>query len=162
MEFEWDSEKAETNEAKHGVSFHSAADLDWASALFVPQVVRGERRIGAFAPIGDRLHFCAYVLRGGALPHYQPAQGQRPRNSPLFGGPEMKAKIHIPSPEEDAEITAAAIADPDAQPVTDAEFDLALKMERAQRDLDGVIKAIEGSDLREARKLALQARANLN
>lgn len=31
--------------------------------------------------------------------------------------------LHVPTPEEDAAITAAAMADPDAQPFTDAEWE---------------------------------------
>ena len=65
MEFEWDTEKAEANFAKHGVSSEVATDLDWANALIVPQVVAGEPRFAALVPLGDRLRFCAYVDRGG-------------------------------------------------------------------------------------------------
>lgn len=64
MEFEWDTAKAEANLAKHGVSFEVAAELDWSNALITPQVVRGKARFAALAPVGDRLHFCAYVIRG--------------------------------------------------------------------------------------------------
>ena len=31
-------------------------------------------------------------------------------------------KVYLPTPEEDAAITAAAMSDPDALPLTDAEF----------------------------------------
>jgi hypothetical protein len=34
----------------------------------------------------------------------------------------MARKIYMPTPEEDAEITAAALSDPDAQPLTDEEL----------------------------------------
>lgn len=33
-----------------------------------------------------------------------------------------KLDIYMPTPEEDAEITAAALSDPDAQPLTDEEL----------------------------------------
>ena len=36
--------------------------------------------------------------------------------------PKLKAGTILPSPEEDAAITAAAMSDPDAQPLTDAEW----------------------------------------
>ena len=65
MEFEWDAGKADANLAKHGVSFEDAEALDWYNAVTIPQVVNGEPRFAALAPIGDRLHFCAYVDRDG-------------------------------------------------------------------------------------------------
>jgi uncharacterized protein (DUF4415 family) len=36
--------------------------------------------------------------------------------------PKLKPGTILPSPEEDAAITAAALSDPDAQPLTDAEL----------------------------------------
>ena len=36
--------------------------------------------------------------------------------------PKLKARTILPTPAEDAAITAAAIADPDATPFTDAEW----------------------------------------
>ena len=35
----------------------------------------------------------------------------------------VRPQVHIPTPEEDAAITAAAIDDPDAQPLTDEQLD---------------------------------------
>jgi uncharacterized protein len=63
LEFEWDLEKAATNLLKHGVTFDIAPQLDWNSALVVGQIVRGEARNAALVPLGDRLYFCAYVVR---------------------------------------------------------------------------------------------------
>jgi uncharacterized protein (DUF4415 family) len=36
--------------------------------------------------------------------------------------PKLKPGTILPTPEEDAAITAAALSDPDAQPLTDEEF----------------------------------------
>lgn len=63
MKFEWDAAKAASNLAKHGVSFDIAPELDWGNALVVRQIIRGEERNAALVPLGDRLHFCAYVAR---------------------------------------------------------------------------------------------------
>jgi uncharacterized DUF497 family protein len=63
VKFEWDAAKAAANLAKHGVAFDIAPELDWADALIVRQTVRGEDRNAALVPLGDRLHFCAYVVR---------------------------------------------------------------------------------------------------
>ena len=46
-------------------------------------------------------------------------------------------KVHLPTPEEDAAITAAALSDPDALPLTDAEF---VKLKRAGRPRAAVTK----------------------
>ncbi|MFY9261175.1 MAG: BrnA antitoxin family protein [Gallionella sp.] len=37
--------------------------------------------------------------------------------------PKLKTGTIMPTPEEDAEITAAAMSDPDAMPLTDAEWE---------------------------------------
>lgn len=41
--------------------------------------------------------------------------------------PMLKPNTIRPTPEEDAEITAAALSDPDAKPFTEAEWHAALK-----------------------------------
>jgi uncharacterized DUF497 family protein len=63
MAFEWDPQKAVLNEAKHGVSFESAQDLDWGVAVTTVQFVGGEVSHPAYVPLGDRLHICVYVDR---------------------------------------------------------------------------------------------------
>jgi uncharacterized DUF497 family protein len=47
--FTWDAAKAARNLAKHGVSFESALDFDWATSVVVDRTRRsdGERRQAA-------------------------------------------------------------------------------------------------------------------
>lgn len=49
--------------------------------------------------------------------------------------PKLKAGTILPTPEEDAIITAAANADPDALPFTDAEWEQAKPLARRGRPL---------------------------
>ena len=49
--------------------------------------------------------------------------------------PKLKAGIILPTPAEDAAITAAAMADPDAVPFTDAEWEQAKPLVRRGRPL---------------------------
>lgn len=49
--------------------------------------------------------------------------------------PKLKAGTILPTPEEDAIITAAANADPDAQPLTDAEWEQVKPLVRRGRPL---------------------------
>ena len=55
--------------------------------------------------------------------------------------PKLKAGTILPTPEEDAIITAAANADPDAQPLTDAEWEAVKPLVRRGRPLGSGIKA---------------------
>lgn len=49
--------------------------------------------------------------------------------------PRLKVKTILPTVAEDAAITAAAMADPDAQPFTDAEWEAVKPMVRRGRPL---------------------------
>lgn len=49
--------------------------------------------------------------------------------------PKLKPGIILPTPEEDAAITAAAMSDPDAIPFTDAEWEAAKPAMRRGRPL---------------------------
>jgi uncharacterized protein (DUF4415 family) len=49
--------------------------------------------------------------------------------------PKLKTGIIIPTPEEDAAITAAAMSDPDAVPFTDAEWEQVKPLVRRGRPL---------------------------
>ena len=49
--------------------------------------------------------------------------------------PKLKTGIILPTPAEDAAITAAAMADPDAVPFTDAEWEQAKPLARRGRPL---------------------------
>lgn len=47
--------------------------------------------------------------------------------------PKLKSGTMVPTPEEDAVITAAAMSDPDAIPLTDAEWDVVKPLARIGR-----------------------------
>ena len=49
--------------------------------------------------------------------------------------PKLKAGTILPTPAEDAAITAAALADTDAQPFTDAEWEQVKPLARRGRPL---------------------------
>ena len=49
--------------------------------------------------------------------------------------PKLKTGIRLPTPAEDAAITAAAMADPDAVPFTDAEWEQVKPLVRRGRPL---------------------------
>ncbi len=49
--------------------------------------------------------------------------------------PKLKPQTILPTAEEDAAITAAAMADPDARPFTDAEWEQAKPLARRGRPL---------------------------
>lgn len=51
--------------------------------------------------------------------------------------PRLKAGTIMPTDAEDAAITAAALADPDAQPFTDAEWEAVKPLVRRGRPLGG-------------------------
>ena len=55
--------------------------------------------------------------------------------------PKLKAGTILPTPAEDAAITAAALADPDAVPLTDAEWAQARPLARRGRPLGSGTKA---------------------
>lgn len=55
--------------------------------------------------------------------------------------PKLKAGTIMPTPAEDAEITAAAMADPDSQPLTDDDWAQAKPLARRGRPLGSGSKA---------------------
>ena len=68
MEFEWDKEKAESNERKHGVTFMEACEaFNDSNAIEFLDELNSENeirfRLIAFSP--KRLLFVGYTIRGG-------------------------------------------------------------------------------------------------
>jgi uncharacterized DUF497 family protein len=63
--FTWDAAKAARSLAKHGVSFESALDFDWATSVVVDRTRRsdGERRQAAIGWLGSRLHTVIFTDR---------------------------------------------------------------------------------------------------
>lgn len=68
--FDWDDAKAESNETKHGVSFHRAIAvfLDWRRFdIDVTRSGDGEARRRVTGMIDGKLITVVYTLRGGAV-----------------------------------------------------------------------------------------------
>lgn len=65
MNFEFDPNKDELNQIKHGISLASAAQLDWPSALIWDDTRKeyGEPRQIALTPLNDRLYCVVFVKR---------------------------------------------------------------------------------------------------
>ncbi len=64
--YEWDNSKRDNNIAKHGVDFTAMQRFDWDAAMTVTDTRTdyGERRFVSIAPVGQRLHVCAWCWRG--------------------------------------------------------------------------------------------------
>lgn len=69
MIYEWGTEKAEANIAKHGVSFEEVRGFDWTTAIEAEDTRYdyGETRIQALGLIGDRHHVLVYTRRGDTI-----------------------------------------------------------------------------------------------
>jgi uncharacterized DUF497 family protein len=69
MEITFDPTKNDVNIAKHGVSLVEAANIEWDTAITVPDMRDnyGENRLIALAYIGDRIYCMVYVIRDEQL-----------------------------------------------------------------------------------------------
>jgi uncharacterized DUF497 family protein len=69
VEIEFDPAKEAANKRKHGISLARAADMDFGTALIVPDTRRdyGERRWQATGWIEDRVFLLAFTMRGLVL-----------------------------------------------------------------------------------------------
>ncbi len=58
-----------SNDRERGLPFERAADMDWDSAVYVPDQRRdyGEARFLAFARLDGRLHVACFSIRGDAF-----------------------------------------------------------------------------------------------
>ena len=65
MEYQWNITKATTNIARHGISFESAMNFDWNTALIRIDDRRdyGEERRQALGFIGTELYMMVYTMR---------------------------------------------------------------------------------------------------
>ncbi len=65
MEYEWDKNKAKTNQERHKVPFESVNDFCWDDALIGEDTRKNyqEIRYRALGPIGDRLYLLVYTMR---------------------------------------------------------------------------------------------------
>ncbi len=69
MKIAFDPAKNERNITERGISFETAADFDFESALYLEDRRKdyGETRIRALGFIGDRLHALVFTMRGATL-----------------------------------------------------------------------------------------------
>ena len=65
MKYEWDKNKAKTNQERHKVAFESVYKFCWDDAIIGEDTRKDykETRYRALAPIEDRLHLLAYTMR---------------------------------------------------------------------------------------------------
>ena len=61
---EWDDEKRQVNQAKHGVDFATIDAFDWETALIDPDTRQAKPLWIATGFIGSRLHVAVYAMRG--------------------------------------------------------------------------------------------------
>src|SRR5438552_3290904 len=120
--FEWDDDEATQNWRDHGVSFEMAREaftdafaVEWVDAGQDPS----EERYAMIGMVESRLLFIAYAMRGERI-RIISARKAEPTND---GNITMKTGKHDWRRFDaltDAEAHAAALKDPDAQPLTDA------------------------------------------
>ncbi len=69
MFYEWDDNKAELNQRKHGVSFDFVEKFEWDSALVMEdkRVDYGENRFNALGWVNDRLYQLTFTLRDDVI-----------------------------------------------------------------------------------------------
>lgn len=78
MEYEWDSAKADSNLAKHGVDFPAAVDaLDDPRVLVIVDGHYAEPRCRAIGLVKGAILSVAYTTRRG-VPHHQRQEGEPP------------------------------------------------------------------------------------
>ena len=137
--FEWDEDKDQLNQRKHGINFRTAASVFLDPHLIEePDDTADELRYNALDFVEDRLIHVTFTLRGNTCPSF------------LLEGPhDMKEenitryRLDRNNPHEpdwtafdamtDEEVEAAALADPDAQPMTEEQ--LALMVRRPHVDI---------------------------
>jgi putative transcriptional regulator len=130
MEFDWDPEKADSNLAKYGVDFGAAvqvfddpkaltrcrsADL-WRATLSGDWLVKGSVLLNRLYHARRR---CAHPAPGGQAVVSGEFIRYRPGIDPK---PEDRTDRDRLDQMTDEEVEAAALSDPDAQPMTDEEL----------------------------------------
>ena len=137
MEYEWDTAKAATNVAKHGVSFTAAA-----RALEDPRKIEalddrfdyGEERFQSICMDRGRVLFVVTVMTEESVCHRQHDMRKNSiskvvRYSSSNPPPDKTNWSRLDAMTED-EVMAAALSDPDAQPLTSEQL---RKMRRVSR-----------------------------
>jgi uncharacterized DUF497 family protein len=69
VEIEFDPTKDQINQAKHGISLVTAAEIDLEKAIVIEdrRFEYGETRFIAYAPVGGRLHVLWFTRRGAVV-----------------------------------------------------------------------------------------------
>ena len=133
--FEWDAEKAAANWRNHGVPFDQAvkAYLDpFAVELIDEREDYGEERINLVGMCGDVLLHVTYTERGERVRLSRPGGRKNMSKTTIFAKTRPDGSVmellpdgrERPFPERpmrpmtEAQIAAAAAADPDARPMT--------------------------------------------
>jgi putative transcriptional regulator len=123
-EFEWDDAKARQNYLKHGVTFDTAREALQDPYVFEEADRRehyGEERYLGIGMFKDRLIAVAFTIRNDRI-RIISARKAQPRDRRNTMGGKAKKKLEQDWRRFDAmtdeEAHAAALSDPDAQPVT--------------------------------------------
>jgi putative transcriptional regulator len=118
-DFEWDDAKAAGNHRRHKITFEQAREV-FADPFIIEWVDKGqdehEQRLSAIGMVENRLSFVAYTMRGDTIRVISARRADR-----LNDGGIMKRIKHDWKEADaltEAEIHVAALADPDAQPLT--------------------------------------------
>jgi putative transcriptional regulator len=118
-DFEWDDAKAASNRLRHKITFEQASEV-FADPFIIEWVDEGqdehEPRFNALGVVENRLLFVAYTTRATRSGSFRPG-GRSPLNDE---GITKRTKHNWKEADAltDAEVHAAALADPDAQPLT--------------------------------------------
>lgn len=69
MNIEFDNDKNQSNQLKHGIGFDAVSYFEFAGAVIEPDNRRdyGENRYNAAGFIGDRLHVLTFTIRGDII-----------------------------------------------------------------------------------------------
>jgi uncharacterized protein (DUF4415 family)/uncharacterized DUF497 family protein len=119
MDIAFDPAKDQANIAKHGLSLALASELDWNAALvWVDERQNyGELRMVALAPKSPKLFMSRLSIADMFAESSACAAPTNERRITMSTMPE-RSHIRIPTAAEDRAITAAANADPEAQPLS--------------------------------------------
>jgi putative transcriptional regulator len=129
-DFEWDDAKAAENYAKHGISFEDARrvfDDQFAVDGVDDDEAYGEERFTTIGMVGGVLVFVVYTERGARVRLI--SLGERQGMSKTITTNKTSRPMR---PMTEEEVMAAALSDPDAQPMTPEDFKRMKRTPRAK------------------------------
>jgi putative transcriptional regulator len=131
--FEWDDDKAARNLIRHGVSFERAR-MAFADPCGVGEVddreAYGEERFTLVGMVEGTLIFVAYTERGSGCALSAP--DEQPNMSKTTTSKKTGKSLDPLRTMTEAEVMAAALADPDAKPLTPEDFKRMKRIPRAK------------------------------